>query len=193
MSNNTIAIAFLLLIIFSLQACAPIIIAGAASGVSVANDRRSSGTIVDDQGIESKASFELNSDKELRANSHLSVISYNKVVLVIGQVANQRLHDRAISKIRQLPNVKKVHDEISIGTATSLKTRSNDAWITTRVKTAMIRDTNLNALRIKVITENSLTYLMGMVSRAEANVAVKVAQQIKGVRGVVKVFEYIEQ
>jgi len=193
MNKKSSVIAFLLLTIFSLQACAPVIIAGAAGGASVANDRRSTGTIVDDQGIESKASFELNSDKELRKNSHLSVISFNKVVLIIGQVANQQLRDRAISKIRKLPNVKKVHDEISIGTATSLKTRSNDAWITTRVKTAMIRDKNLNALHIKVITENGLTYLMGMVSRAEADVAVDIAQHVKGVRGVVKVFEYIER
>jgi len=174
------------------QGCAPVIVAGAAAGVSLANDRRSPGTIVDDQDIEFHLRSAFNGDSALADDTHISATSFNHVVLLTGQVRDPEQRKRAVDHIRDIPNIKSVHNEIQVATPTSSQDRSQDTWITTKVKGALAQQSDLNALNVKVITENSIVYLMGLVTRAEGHSAAITAQQVADVKGVIKVFEYLD-
>ncbi|HFQ91677.1 MAG TPA: BON domain-containing protein, partial [Chromatiales bacterium] len=113
-----------------LQGCAaPVIVAGAATGVAIANDRRTPGTIIDDQAIEIKIANAIEADKEIAGQSHISVVSYNRVVLLLGQTPDERLRARAVDIARKVDKVKRVHDEITIARPTPYAVRNNDAWL----------------------------------------------------------------
>jgi len=188
----TITCFCMLLTIQLLQGCAPVLVAGAAAGVSLANDRRSPGTIIDDQDIEFHVRNTFKGDSELASDTHLSVTSFNHVVLLTGQVRDQRQRDRAAELTNNTANVKRVHNEIVIAAPISLQARNQDTWLTTKVKNALLHHATLNALQIKVVSEDSTVYLMGLVSQAEGRAAAATAQQVSDVRGVIKVFEYLD-
>jgi len=180
-----------LLILTLVQSCAaPLIVAGTATGVAVANDRRTPGTIVEDQAIEIKIANAIGADEEIAGQSHIAVVSYNHVVLLLGQTPDTRLRARAVSLAKKVENVKRVHNEITIGQPTSYPVRNNDTWLTAKVKTRLLREKNLSSLHVKVVTENGVTYLMGWVTRAEGDQIARIVQQVKGIKAVVKVFEY---
>ncbi|HFD92703.1 MAG TPA: BON domain-containing protein [Gammaproteobacteria bacterium] len=184
-------IPLLMILVLLLQGCAaPVIVAGAATGVAVANDRRTPSTIVDDQAIEIKIANAIGADKEIAEQSHIAVVSYNHVVLLLGQTPDKRLRARAADIARKVEKVKRVHNEITIGLPTPYAVRNNDAWLTAKVKTRLLKEKNLSSLHVKVVTENGVTYLMGWVSRAEGEQIARVVQQVKGIKAVVKVFEY---
>ena len=176
----------------SLQACAPVLVAGAATGASVANDRRTAGTVLEDQTIELKAVGAIQGDEELSKSAHVSITSFNNVVLVTGQTPARGLRDRVLSLINSIDKVRRIHNEISIEEPTPLKTRSNDTWITTKVKSTLLGAKGLEATHIKVITENGVVYLMGLVTHQDGDTAAKTVQQVKGVQRVIKVFEYLD-
>ncbi len=174
-----------------LQGCAaPVIVAGAATGVAIANDRRTPGTIIDDQAIEIKIANAIEADEEIAGQSHISVVSFNRVVLLLGQTPDERLRARAVDIARKVDKVKRVHNEITIARPTPYAVRNNDAWLTTKVKTRLLKEKKLSSLHVKVITENGVTYLMGWVTRAEGAQVARIVQQVKGIKAVVKVFEY---
>jgi osmotically-inducible protein OsmY len=181
-----------LLLIQLLNACAPVIVAGAATGASVANDRRTAGTVLEDQTIEVKASNAIQSDEALSKAVHVSVTSFNNIVLLTGQAPTRELRDRVVNHVRDIEKIRRIHNEISIEEPTSFKTRSNDTWITTKAKSTLLGAKGLEATHIKVVTENGVVYLMGLVTRQEGDTAAKTVQQVTGVRRVVKVFEYIQ-
>ena len=179
------------LIVALLQSCAvPLIIAGAAAGGAIAYDKRSAGTILNDETIEFKIAAALRKDQALAKNSHISVISYNGTVLLVGQTPTRALRDKAVSLARKVPKVKSVHDEITIAQVIPFKARNNDSWITTKVKNALLASKGIASLHVKVITENQVTYLMGIVTRDQGKQVARVVQQVDGVKRVVKVFEY---
>jgi len=179
------------LIIVLLQSCAiPLIIAGAAAGGAIAYDKRSAGTILDDETIEFKIAAAIRKNQALAENSHISVISYNGTVLLVGQAPTRALRDKAVSLARSVPKVKSVHDEIAIARAIPLKARNYDSWITTKVKNTLLGSKGIASLHVKVITENRVTYLMGIVTRDQGKQVARVVQQVDGVKRVVKVFEY---
>jgi len=182
----------LLLTSLLLQGCAPMLVAGAAAGVSLANDRRSPSTIVDDQGIESQLQRKFRDDSALATDTHLSVVSFNHILLLTGQVRDQQQRTRAAELAKNIPNIKRVHNEIQVGAVTSIHDRGQDSWLTAKVKNALASHSSLNALQIKVISEKSTVYLMGLVSQAEGRAAATVAQQVSGTQGIIKVFEYID-
>jgi osmotically-inducible protein OsmY len=183
---------YLLLISLLLQACAPMIIAGAAVGVTLANDRRSPATIIDDQEIESGLQRSLSDDSVLANGTHISATSFNHIVLLTGQAQDQQQRNRAAELAKNTTGTRRVHNEILIATPTPIKTRNQDAWLTTKVKNALLHHASLNAMQIKVVTENSTVYLMGLVSQAEGHAAATTAQQVGGVSGVIKVFDYLD-
>jgi len=179
------------LIIVLLQSCAiPLIIAGAAAGGAIAYDKRSAGTILDDETIEFKIAAAIRKNQALAKNSHISVISYNGTVLLVGQAPTRALRDKAVSLARSVPKVKNVHDEIAITQVIPLKARNYDSWITTKVKNTLLGSKGIASLHVKVITENRVTYLMGIVTRDQGKQIARVVQQVDGVKRVVKVFEY---
>lgn len=182
----------ILLAMMSLQGCAPVIVAGTATGISLASERRSAGAIVDDQNIELQAVNSLRGNDALTQRAHIVVTSYNGVVLLTGQAESTALQRQAVELVRDIPLVKRLHNEIRISAATTLKTRSHDTWLTTQIKSQLLRDEQLNGLQIKVVTENSQTFLMGLVTHKEAERAVSLARKIDGVESVIKVFEYLD-
>jgi osmotically-inducible protein OsmY len=176
-----------------LQACAPVVVGGAAAtGTAVAIDRRTAGIMVDDQAVELKTLDAILSDKELYEQTHISSTSFNGLVLLTGQAPRAELRERAERIVSAYPEVRRVVNEITISAPNSVMTRTSDTWITTKVKTLMFAEKNFNGNNVKVVTENGTVYLMGLVRRAESDKAVAIARQVKGVQRVVKVFEYID-
>lgn len=164
--------------------------AGAATGGAVANDRRSISTINNDQNIRFQASTKIAADKSLNNKCHIVVATFNGIVLLTGQAPSEELRVKAQRYVASVLNVRRIYNEISIAGPTSPLTQSSDAWITTKVRSAMLATKNLNSGQIKVVTENGSVYLMGIVTHKQADLAVEVARQIAGVQRVVKIFEY---
>ncbi len=176
---------------FLLQGCAALAVGTAATGATAASDRRTTGTFIEDQSIEWKAAATLNGDAELDANSHINVTSYNEVVLLSGEVISEDLKRRAETHVRGIPKVRDVHNELAIGAPRSLLSRGTDSTITAKVKTNLFT-LDFDPTRIKVVTEGGVVYLMGLVTRAEADTATDSVSRVGGVVRVVKVFEYID-
>jgi osmotically-inducible protein OsmY len=177
----------------ALQGCAPLVVGGAAAtGVAVTHDRRTAGSVIDDQSIELKARSLLGSDAAIAEQAQYSVTSYNGVVLVTGEAPNEDLRNRITDSVRGIDKAKIVHNEMIIAAPSSLSARSSDTLLTGKVKTRLLSTENIDASRIKVVSEGGVVYLMGIVTRGEADVATEVARTTAGVQRVVKVFEYIE-
>jgi osmotically-inducible protein OsmY len=172
-----------------LDGCAPAVIAvGVGYGAVVANDQRSTGAQLDDQTIEIKVTT--TAGGRWGNEVHLNVTSYNGIVLLTGEAPSTIAQDE-ITKIAQTTDrVRTVQNEMVIGPVTDLGARTNDTYITSKVKTRLLEDEKLKALYIKVVTERSVVYLMGIVPRPEGEQAAQVAATTSGVARVVKVFEY---
>ena len=170
--NRPIKLQFLpaILIMFSLiQGCATgVVVGGAATGAAVVHDRRSAGTVIDDQGASWKISHAIFSDKELNDPSHINVTVYNGAVLLTGETPTEDLKLRAHAIAAQVVGKEKpIYNELAIAEPTSLSTRTNDAYITTKVKAALLDIQSLpgfDVTRVKVTTENSVVYLMGLLT-----------------------------
>lgn len=178
-----------------LSACAPIVVGGAASGVTAAHDRRTVGTFIDDEGIELKARLAIFENKELNRQIHINIISINGVVLLVGQAPAEELRMQAETITRSIPKVRLVHNEMSIAAPNSYMVRSSDSVITAKVKTGFfgIKDLeDFDPSRVKVVTENGVVYLMGILKQAEANAVTNRARQVGGVQKVIKLFEYLD-
>lgn len=173
----------------TLTGCVAVVAGGAAAGGAIAADRRSSGTYVDDEGIEWKALTEINN--ALGDKIHVNVTSYNRNVLLTGEAFDEASKIKAESIAKDVQNVRNVTNELAVAPATSLTSRSNDSYLTSLVKAEMVKENRFPANYVKVVTENSVVYLMGMVTRKEAEDAVEIARSTDGVRKVVKVFEYV--
>jgi len=174
-----------------LQGCVAAAVVTIIGGASAATDERSIGTQMDDQKIEFEAYAKLSQHEALDDNANLQVISVNGSVLVIGQAPNTYLRDLAIKSINEVGLIIQLHNQIRISNTTSITTRSNDIWLTSKVKTALFGSDELDATNIKVVTENGEVFLMGLVTEAQANEAVNIARNVSGVNRVFKIFEYI--
>lgn len=177
-----------------LSGCTPVLLLGGGTAVNAAHDRRTMGTFIEDQNIEIKARDAIYKDKELEKQSHISVTSYNGVVLLSGQTPTAELRARAEDYVSGIEKVKKVHNELTIASPSSLGARSTDTLVTGKVKTNLLKvkgHENFDPTRVKVVTENGTVYLMGLLKPAEAEDVVAVVRQVGGVQRVVKMFEYI--
>ncbi len=164
------------------------------TGVSLFNDRRGTQPILLDEKIENDAFITLNSDSDIRGNSHFNVTSYNGIVLVTGETLFQALLPHITETVRALTDVRFVQNHMMIAEYSSIASRANDALITAQVKAAFTYDSRLpgfDSTRIKVVTENGRVFLMGLVYPKEGDVAVEITQKQEGVREVIKVFEYL--
>lgn len=181
------------LLALTLAGCSGVLTATRDNPINSNQGTRTLGSSIDDQLIETKASVNVaKSDKALERDSRFDVISYNGVVLLIGQVPRAELRDKAEQAVKQVQRVKVVHNEMTVGPKLSLLARNNDALITSNLKTRMLTNNATPGRRIKVITEAGVVYLMGLVNQAEAAAAVAAAQQVGGVQRIVKLFEYID-
>lgn len=172
-----------------LNACAPVVLGGAAAtGVMVSEDRRTVGTITEDQGIELRAASRI---QDRLRDAHVSVTSYNRMVLLTGEVPDAAAKAAAEKIARAVDNVRGVYNELQVAGNSSMTARANDSYLTSKVKARFIDSRKFSALHVKVVTENNVVYLMGLVNRQEANDATEIARTTGGVQKVVRVFEYL--
>ena len=184
-------IAALLMLISALQGCAVATVVAVTAGATMVADRRSFSKQIDDQSIEFTAHNELAKQKALTKNTNLHVISMNGTVLVIGQAPNTYLRDLAIKTIQDVTDIVTIHNQIRIGSTISVTTKSNDIWLTSKVKSALLTNSGVNAKDVKVVTENAEVFLLGLVTKEEADIVVEITRNISGVSRVYKAFEYI--
>jgi osmotically-inducible protein OsmY len=179
-------------LVFLLNACATVIgTATGDDGIQEDPGRRSAGTRIDDESLETTIKVNLNAADEGLKDSHISVISFNSTVLLVGQVPTQELKNLATRVANTPSRVTTVHNELEVAGVTTFLSRSNDAWISTKIKTLMLTNSEISGLRIKVVTENGVVYLMGLVAAEEANRAVDLVSNTRGVTKVVRAFELI--
>ena len=174
-----------------LSGCAPLVVGGAVVGGMVAVDRRTSGTQLEDEAIELKVANAVS--KELGERVHLNVTSYNRRVLLTGEVRNDADRSRATLLAQSQENVKDVVNDLAIGAPSSLSQRTKDTVTTGQVKAAFVDAKDLQASAVKVVTERGIVYLMGRVTAREAQRATDIARGISGVAKVVRVFEDISE
>ncbi|WP_298443264.1 division/outer membrane stress-associated lipid-binding lipoprotein [uncultured Ferrimonas sp.] len=185
-----IRVLFACLLVSQLAGCAAAIVAGTVGTAVMVNDNRSVGSQIDDHTIELEVMAALSNHKDLSNQTRISATSVNQQVLLVGQVPNQMLHTKAVQLIKQIDGVERVHDQLRTGNPLGFTSRSNDSWITTKVKSRMLSNDKLNSLRIKVVTENREVFLLGVISQQEAKLAVDIARNTDGVSKVIKVFQY---
>jgi osmotically-inducible protein OsmY len=176
-----------------LSGCVSALVAGAViASVDIIHDRRSAGEYVDDNTIELTAQNYLISTKELRASAHVKPVSWNGILLITGEIDRESVKQDVLTYLKSIDGVRQLVDETTITGKTALLARTNDTWITTKVKSRLLLKTGLDANRVKVITVRGSVYLMGIVTTQEADKATELARSVKGVARVVKVFEYTE-
>ncbi len=172
-----------------LQGCVPVVIAGgAAAGVMSAHDRRSTGTQTDDETTEWKAAQRV--PEKYKSPSHLNFTAYNHRLLITGETPSEEAKSIIGEQASKVEGVREVINELAISaTTSSLGNRSNDSYITSKLKARLVDSNQLSANHIKVVTENSIAYLMGIVTDREGKIAVEIARRTDGVRKVINVME----
>lgn len=191
MKHRIAVLSFALAAAGSLPGCVPLLVTGAATGASMVHDQRSAGAVIDDQGIEIKAATSLRTDAQLREEAHLSVTSYNGIVLVTGEAPTADLRERATDIVRNIDKVRTVHNELIIAAPSSLMARSSDTLLTGKVKARLLGTRGFDSTRVKVVSSGGVVYLMGLVTRDEDEIATEMTRTTDGVQRVVKIFEYV--
>ncbi|WP_292957153.1 BON domain-containing protein [Nitrosomonas sp.] len=183
-----------LVLLLPLTGCAPMVAmgvgAGAGTGAMVVEDRRTSGIFIEDESIELKSSKRLH--EQFGNQAHINITSFNRIVLLTGEAPTEALKEEASKLVRSIENVRNVINEITIGGKSSLGSRSNDTFITSKVKSRFLASGKFQINHIKIVTEKGVVFLLGVVKRAEADNAVEIARSTSGVAKVVKVFEYLD-
>jgi len=173
-----------------LSGCIPLAITGVAATAQVATDRRSTGAQLDDELIEDKTSVQVL--ERFKGNDvHVNVTSYNGNVLLTGEVPFESVRTDIGEIAGRMQKVRSVQNDLLVGAATGLGSRSNDTLITSKVKARFVESNQFQINHVKVVTERGIVYLLGVVRPAEGNAAAEIARTTSGVQRVVKVFEYI--
>ena len=174
-----------------LSACAPLVVGGAVVGTMMAVDRRTTGTQVEDEGIELRSANRLS--ELLGDRGHVNVTSFNRQVLLTGEVPSAQDRQRVEQVVLGVENVRSVVNDLAVMPPTSLGQRSNDTFITGKVRASLVDAKDLSASAFKVVTERNVVYLMGRVSQREAQRATDIARGVSGVSKVVRVFEIVSE
>lgn len=190
-SRLILSASLLVLTLPALQGCFPAIATGVAVGVLAATDRRSVGTQTDDETIEWKASNRIS--EKLGKKAHVNVTSYNRKVLLTGEVPDEAAKIEAGEQTLKVENVQGIYNELKIHEPTPLSSRSTDAYITSKVKTRFVDNGTFYPTHVKVVTEAGVVYLMGLVNQREAEAAIKIARTTESVRTVVNVLELVPE
>lgn len=196
MTRNTLLLLMILGSSLTSSGCGVLVVGGAATAASVAHDRRTTGTVVEDRAITIKTHQALQAEPDRLADAHINVASYDKAVLLTGEVPSASTRDWAGRVAASIENVVDVHNELAIQPPSSLASRSSDAWISTRAKASLLQIRGLpdfDPTRVKVVTERGIVYLLGLVTEAEGEAAANSVRQVGGVQQVVKLFRYIDR
>ena len=186
-------------IAFALLVCASLTLTGCGSFLkSIQADpihdepaERTLSQQIEDESIETKAEVNIHAANEAFYEANMAIVSYNGYVLLAGQVGTEELKAQATEVVRKIRGVRRIYNELEIASASSAMTRSSDTWITTKVKTWLLGRSDTEGTRVKVLTEDGVVYLMGLVTRDEAKRISAVAADISGVQRVVRLFELV--
>lgn len=171
--------------------CVPlVVVGGAAAAVAMTEDRRSSGTFLDDESIENRAL--LKAKTRFGSQIHLNVTSFNRNVLLSGEVPNEAVRQEVEAEVRSAGNIARVYNELVVGPNAGVLAVSNDTRLTGVVKTRFLEANRFQANHVKVVTEAGTVFLMGIVKRGEADAASQLASTTSGVKNVVRLFEYLD-
>lgn len=172
----------------SMQGCAPLLVGAAATtGVIVATDRRTTGAQLDDTTMSTTLFYKIN--EKYGDKVHISVTSYNGIVLLTGEVPDQEASEGVAQMAAKEDRVRAVQNELLIGPLSDLSSRANDSFITSKVKARFI-DSDFSPTHVKVVTERGIVYLMGLVKKEEGEQATEITRKTSGVKRVIRIFEY---
>jgi osmotically-inducible protein OsmY len=180
----------LVLVFGSLQGCFPVVATGVGAGALMAQDRRTSGAYIEDETIENKAMSRIGN--QYKDKVHVNVTSFNRNVLVSGEVPSEAIKIEIGKLVIGIENVRNVNNELVASGISSLTSRGSDSLVTSNVKLRFMNNDRFSVHHVKVITENGKVFLMGIVTRAEADAATEIASTTSGVQHVVKLFEYLD-
>ncbi len=191
MKNQMTKLLLILIATVQLSACAPLMFGGVVGGAMIASDRRTTGIQVEDETIEQRSATAIR--ENFGSKEHINITSYNRQVLITGEVTSDTVRRQVESLIGRVENVRAVVNELAIGPASSFSDRSSDAVLVAKVKAAMVDTEEVFANVYKVVGERGTIYLMGRVTQREAKRATDVVRGVSGVKRVVRVFEYITE
>lgn len=187
----------LLVIIFTssmlaLSGCGSMLATMETDTIEEDEGERTWGSFIEDDQIETKARVNLHAADQAFDDAHINIVSYNGYVLIAGQVPNETLKAKATDVVRKIRGVRRIYNELEVAAPSSGMTRTSDTWITTKVKSFLLGNPEIEGNRVKVVTEDGVVYLMGLVTAQEANRITAEASEISGVQRVVKLFELID-
>ena len=180
------------LLTLSLSGCAGIFIAGAATTANIVTDTRTTKEIWNDNNIEFEVAA-ITNKQPYRGSVRVTASSYRGSVVLMGQATTDAERRSFESQAKDVPGIETIHNQIRVKEPLSVSAISKDSWITTKVKSALLANSELNGIKVKVITEDSEVFLLGLVSREHADIATEVARNISGVKQVIRAFEYGEE
>lgn len=186
--KNSLCLAGLVLLTVLLQGCELAILGGGAAAISAIEDRRTAGTLIDDDGIETRVRRSVR--ERFGDATHVNVTSYNRSVLLTGETPDEATRAQVEKFALAIANVRGVTNELQVAGVSSLGARANDSLITSKIKARLLDANKVNPVHVKVVTEAGVVYLLGLVTEQEANDAVDIARTTGGVIKVVKIFEY---
>ena len=189
--RKLVTLLLLSLAVACLSGCGAIMSSAGAGPIEEDDGERTFAQQVADESIETKAKVNINAASEGYDNAHLTIVSYNGFVLLAGQVPSEDLKTLAADVVREVDDVRRIYNELEIGPAVTAGTITKDTWITTQVKSKLLASSDTPGTRVKVVTENSVVYLMGLLTEAEADRVALEAAEVSGAERVVKLFEII--
>lgn len=189
--NKRIYVTLAVVALSQLHGCYTVPPGSAASGAG-ALDRRTAGAVIGDEEIEGRAKSRMRDTFPIKIADNISPTSYNRQLLLTGQVPDAATLARAGEVVKGIPDMRTVYNELTVGHAASLASGASDATVTSQVKARMIRDERVPGTKIKVVTESGVVYLMGLLTRDEAKLATETARTTSGVAKVVVLFEYLD-
>lgn len=176
----------------ALQACVPAAVVGVgAVAAKVATDPRTTGTQVDDQTLEFRVSSAIDKDPQVKQDARINVVVYDSRALLIGQAPNESISETAKSLAEGVEHITEVYNQVRVAPQINIAQISKDSWITGQVKSKLFISSNVKSTDVKVVTENGEVFLIGNLTRSQADAAARVASEIDGVRRVVKVINYL--
>ena len=180
------------LLTLSLSGCAGIFIAGAATTANLVTDTRTTEQIWNDNNIEFEVAA-ITNKQPYRGNVRITASSYRGSVVLMGQATTDSERRAFESQAKQMAGVESIHNQVRVKEPLTISAISNDSWITTKVKSALLANARLNGINVKVITEDSEVFLLGVVSREHADIVTEVTRNVSGVKQVIRAFEYSEE
>ena len=180
------------LLTLSLSGCAGIFIAGAATTANLVTDTRTTEQIWNDNNIEFEVAA-ITNKQPYRGNVRITASSYRGSVVLMGQATTDSERRAFESQAKQVAGVESIHNQVRVKEPLTISAISNDSWITTKVKSALLANARLNGINVKVITEDSEVFLLGVVSREHADIVTEVTRNVSGVKQVIRAFEYSEE